>query len=353
MEEVPDLSSMETEGKPINLRNEVRVVVAGKTGGGKSTLISTVFGVKIRREMSANPITTENKTQVVEKNGITMRITDTVGLQEGEGKQKELKKLAQHLKQPKVDILIYCLSINLSSKFADSNPAIMKSLQDAYGLEVWENCILALTFSNIAWEQSGEISEQPERSLTQVEEYTKYINEYINLFKEELKNLKANVDVQLVHDFPLTPTQLDPNFERTILAIPAGLKPKDEILPEFKIKSITINVPDKEAEKISINSWIDIFFYTTVLKCTSNTRESFLKYKLGTIRGKLTAVLEVLGGAGVGAAAGGAVGAAIGSLVGGPGAAITGMRAGAKTGAIIGSTAAALTGETIITAKNL
>ncbi len=317
-----DFPPMETEGEPINLRNEVHVAMAGKSGAGKSTLISTVFGGEMSLELS--PVA-ENNTQVLEKDGIRIYINE------------ELRELAQHsIEQPKVDLLIYCLSIAPSSKFADSNPAIMENLHCAFGPKIWENCILALTFSNDAWKRCGKISRQPRR-LTQVEEYEKYINEYINLFKEELKKLEADVDVQLVFDFPLTPTQLDP---RTILAIPAGEELEDEVLPGFN--SISINITaHAEAEEITLNSWRDIFFYTAVLKCRSSTQESFQKYKLGTILGKLAAGFEALGG-GVGvAAAGVAAAAVIGSFVVGPvGVGVT----------ILGGTAVAVVG-TIISAK--
>ena len=103
---------METEGKIIDVRDEVHVAMAGKSGAGKSTLISNVFGVEMTQKVSAGPITTKNQTWVKEKDGIRIHVTDTVGLQVGKRKQKMLRKLAKHGHggdYPKVDLLIYCL----------------------------------------------------------------------------------------------------------------------------------------------------------------------------------------------------------------------------------------------------
>ena len=224
----------------------------------------------------------------------------------------------------------------------------MESLQYAYGSKIWKNCILALTFSNNAWKRCGKISKQPGQ-LTQVEVYDEHINTYIIMFKKELKRLKSDVDdvddVQLVHDFPLTPPPLDPNFERTILAIPAGDELEDEVLPEFKKKVIKINTNSEAGdEKITLNNWRDIFFYTAAFKCNSSTQESLLKYRLGPILFNIAKKggFGGAGGAGAGAAAGAAVGAAVGAVMGpltGPGlpfVIVAGTVAGAGVGALIG-----------------
>ncbi len=272
-----DLSPMEPEVNPILLKNEVHIAVAGKSGGGKSTLVRKLLGVEDTVELSAEAITTENKTiRAPEKNGISLYITDTVGLLEEKEKEKSMRKLAKHAsKQPKVDLLIYCLSIAPSSKFADRNPAIMQSLQQAYGSKIWENCIIALTFSNHAWERCGKKSKQPTTELTQVELYNDHINSYITKFKKELKKLKVAVDVQPAFDFRPIPA-------RTILAIPAGDELDDEVIPGFEIKPIQVIIkPNTEPREISLENWRDILFHTAVLKCNCNTQKNLLLYKYG------------------------------------------------------------------------
>lgn len=109
------------------LAQRVHIVLAGKSGAGKTTFLRNVFGFKERLETSPDHITTRCFTYHTTKNNIAIKITDTVGLH---GNRKELKELYKHTKG-KADILVFCIPVDPSSKFDYANPDIMKSLQDA------------------------------------------------------------------------------------------------------------------------------------------------------------------------------------------------------------------------------
>lgn len=55
------------------------IVIAGKTGVGKSTLINTCFGSELTKTGIGKPVTKEAK--LIEKDGFPLRIYDTVGLE--------------------------------------------------------------------------------------------------------------------------------------------------------------------------------------------------------------------------------------------------------------------------------
>lgn len=224
------MSSMECEDIAVTARNEIHVVISGKSGAGKSTIARNMFGIDTAVALSTDPITMECTTHQVTKHGITVHVTDTVGHQEGKGKKKELKRLAKHTKQqPKVDLLVYCLSITPSSKFIEGNPAIMRSLQKAYGKEIWNHCIIVFTFGNYAWKWC---QHNFEKHTDRVSHYKAFVNQYTDKFKRELENLNVKtVDVQAILDLNLEPTPAT-----TIAAIPAGAKPGDRVLPHFEPK---------------------------------------------------------------------------------------------------------------------
>jgi GTPase Era involved in 16S rRNA processing len=129
---------------------EIHLVIAGRPGAGKSILLKKILGWKAELELCTTSSTKKCETKEDTRHGITVRVTDTVGL--GDRKQerkKELKKLHQHTRGH-ADLLVYCLSVNPGSRFDFGNPAIMKSLQSAYGKEIWKHCVLVFTYSKLA-----------------------------------------------------------------------------------------------------------------------------------------------------------------------------------------------------------
>lgn len=78
-------------------RGRVNVLVAGKTGVGKSTLVNAVFQGNIAETGQGRPITTQ--TREYQKEGVPLRILDTQGLELGKDEfaqtMGELKKVVQ------------------------------------------------------------------------------------------------------------------------------------------------------------------------------------------------------------------------------------------------------------------
>lgn len=68
----------------------VNIIVAGKTGVGKSTLINAVFGKKIAQTGTGRPVTQEIK-EITLRN-YPLRIYDTVGLELNQEQQRRVKE---------------------------------------------------------------------------------------------------------------------------------------------------------------------------------------------------------------------------------------------------------------------
>lgn len=89
--------------KALKDRGEVNILIAGKTGVGKSTLINSVFQGNFAKTGQGKPVTQE--TREIKKDGIPLKIYDTRGL--------ELKEYKETFKE---------LESFVSDKNNDSNP---------------------------------------------------------------------------------------------------------------------------------------------------------------------------------------------------------------------------------------
>jgi hypothetical protein len=273
-----------------------------------------------------------------------MIITDTVGLEDRKQRKKGLRDLCKHT-QGKADLIIYCLPVNPSSKFNDGNPAIMRSLQNAFGKDVWKQCLLVFTFSNITME----MLKKKIRDNNEVEsKYKNFLLEHATKFREELRSLKVkDVDVQVLFGFQ-TEERIDDDI-MTIVAIPAGDEPNDPVFPDFKDPTKFV-IPTRslleESVQIDITDWKEILFIEIIRKCSSpELKKDMLQYRYG--RDIALLIAKAAGGAtggGAGGLAGGAaVGAGVGAiagLLGGP----VGVVPGATIGAMIGGAVGVLGG---------
>jgi len=98
----------------------VNIIVAGKTGVGKSTLINAVFREKLAETGVGAPVTQEIKK--LEKPNFPLRVYDTVGLELGSDRQKKVaddinKIIKDALSSGDKDKLIHCIwyCINVNS----------------------------------------------------------------------------------------------------------------------------------------------------------------------------------------------------------------------------------------------
>lgn len=312
--------------RPVDESKHLHVVVAGKSGAGKSTLAYNIMGIPLPSSLSAGRITQKHVTKTVCVNNVFMSVTDTVGLEDAKQKKKALKDLHKHT-NGKADLIIYCLPVSHSSKFDEGNPDIMKSLQEAYGNDIWKQCLLVLTFSN-------QIIDKLMMSNTDVHEatYKNYLKEHTTKFREQLKILKVK-DINVREEFGFQTEALS-DYETTIVAVPAGDGRKNIVFVDFKDPTEFVIPKSKllqEPTKIDITDWREIIFIEMVRKCTRYGHDIAMSIGAG-ITG---ASHGLVGGALVGAGAG-----AITGLVAGP----FGIAPGAVIGSVIGAIVVALGG---------
>ena len=298
----------------VTVKKEVNIVFVGKSGAGKSVLQNNILGIKGELILSARHITKDLVTNIVGKHGVTISITDTIGLQ---GTKREcrakLKQLSNYMKvKGNVDLLVYCLPVDPSSKFNDAQPVIMESLQEAFGKDIWKKCIVVFTFSN---QVLAMIKEDIADNDAATAMFKKHIKAYANQFEEKLTQLKVrNIHVKTVLDLPLEAPQPD---HTTIMAIPAGYKPTDEGLVDYQYGPLQIKIQDQVLLRdIDIHTWCDVIFCEIITKCDDDLRRTLLQYRyglskveIGAIAGGTIGMVAFVPGAVVGAVVGAGIGA--------------------------------------------
>ena len=298
------------------VKKEMNIVCVGKSGAGKSVFQNNILGIEEEMTLSSGHITKDYVTNSVGKHGVTISITDTIGLQGTKRECREkLKEISQYMKAQSfnVDLLVYCISVNLGCKFEEVEPVIIESLHEVFGEGIWKKCIIVFTFSNqVLAAIKVKVAEKDKATAM----FKTHIKDYATQFEEKLMQLKVkNIHVKTVFDLPLEAPQPD---HTTIMAIPAGNKPTDEVLLDYQYGKLQIEIKGQVLlQEVSISNWCDVIFCEMITKCNDDLKKTLLQYRYGLSKVEIGAIVgSVIGVVGFvpGMAIGAAVGAGIGAL---------------------------------------
>ena len=269
--------------------------------------------IKENVALSSGHITNSYITVKVEKHGVAIDIIDTVGLQGGKAKcRASLKKMAKYMNgHGNVDLLVYCISVSPSSKFEEAEPVIIESLQDAFGKDIWKKCIVVFTFSNLILDRTRKNPDTADGTA----QYKAHMKDYATKLECQLQRL--NISVKTVFDLPLeAPQQAD---RTTVMAIPAGDEPQDQVLPGIQYEPLKITFHNSDqTQEFAISTWIDVVFIEMVKKSNTDLKNLLLRYRYTLSKIEIGAIVGgVIGiiGAFPGIAMGAAVGAGIAAII--------------------------------------
>lgn len=135
--------------KEMSNLGHVNIIIAGKTGVGKSTLINATFRDDLAETGMGKPVTMCCKK--IEKEGVPIRIYDTVGLELDEERKREAIESIRNLINEKTDLGVghedefihcvwYCIQAD-SDRFEESEQNFVKMIADECDIPV----ILVLT----------------------------------------------------------------------------------------------------------------------------------------------------------------------------------------------------------------
>ncbi len=152
LEEAKDVSTevKEEVRKWIKSGPTIRILVTGKTGTGKSTLLNGIIG---KKEFAVGKKRGEHCTTSVDcregmNKGVKYIVWDSPGLQDGtENEQSYLQEMVDKCEQ--IDIMMYCISMIETRSDLGQEFSAMKKISEAFGPKIWENTVFILTYANV------------------------------------------------------------------------------------------------------------------------------------------------------------------------------------------------------------
>ena len=365
-----ELLDLIQQWKQDNSKRDIVIVVAGKSGTGKSTLINNFLALDGSRAAEARlqptSVTKEVKRYDGEVNGVLIRAIDMPGLharRHTDDKEKEVVAALSHVTDGNADILIYCTS--LTQRLDTIDERNISTLIKAFGKKVWDNAILVLTHAD-------SVLEDEESNL----------DELIAGFTEELQEILAECEVE-TYIKPLSSchtSESSPPADLLSLGeteVAPDLSPGTEVAPDSNVATENedgeatrdpANAPDTEstAQELPIEiiaiptgkkpnqppGWRDLLLAQIIAICRSRAVSKLTQLegvswekikkklkkgaKVGAIAGAVGGVSGAALGTGIGATIGAIVGAVLTAPIGGVGAVPT-AAGGAAVGAFIGS----------------
>ena len=287
----------DSDGRPLVL------VVLGKSGVGKSSLINNFLELEDPNKCEANDgastTTREVEKKAKTKQEIPIQMIDIPGLGgvDSSNTRKVLKDISKATNK-QADVVLYCVSMHPASHIDTSDVKVIKRITSAFGTDLWSHTILCLTFANTCKIESDEV-------------YKSRVESYAQQFQKALRRTNIfNVQVQSVFS-----TRSE---KRVIIpVIPVGYDPKRQL-------------------PLSQN-WSDQLFAEILNHSDAKSIPSLLDTK-----GILEPAAELGGSITIGTAVGAAIGTAIGLPLFGVGA-VPGVAVGAAIGAAVGAVLPAAT----------
>lgn len=129
-----------------------KILVCGKTGIGKSTLLNTMLGQQAFEvggpdEHNLDPVTLEVTSVHTCIQNFNLEIFDSPGLQDGARiDDKYLRDM--HKKCENVDLVLCCVEMTLT-RWCKEDEATIELLTQTFGVDLWKKAILVLTKANM------------------------------------------------------------------------------------------------------------------------------------------------------------------------------------------------------------
>ncbi len=233
----------EWEGKSKN----INILVTGKTGVGKSTLVNGIVGREVAEQGDTlDPETSEVTAHTTREGDITVNVFDSPGLQDGT--KNEARYLAD-MKQKcaDVDLVVYCIRMS-EPRVPEGGPDIkaIRLLNETFGHDMWKNTVFLLTFAN-------DIVESAELEADDLCDQQRYFNEDLQSWEtliHEWLHITVGVPKEIVDGIIIIPAG---HKNKPLLPDSASVAGESHWLSRVWLKALAVTKPQAQLALIKLN----------------------------------------------------------------------------------------------------
>lgn len=170
--------------EPLKSHGHFSILVCGKTGVGKSSLVNLLIGNEVFNvggpgETGDFRFTTDRvRSSSVEIQGVTVTVFDSPGLQDGSrNEQRYLSDM--HRQCRNVDLVLYCIDMTIS-RWTPPEVRATQLLTEKFGLNFWDKTVIVLTKANMF--------SQRLRGEDKIDTFQTAFRRFVSKFESQLKD---------------------------------------------------------------------------------------------------------------------------------------------------------------------